>query len=57
MMEFKAVSLQGPETVNRASKPHVMRDGGYVELCSSGPKSIYEFAFKCHWRIVYHNYN
>lgn len=47
MMEFKAVSLQGPKTVHRASETRVIIDGDYTELCSSGPKSIYELAFKC----------
>ena len=45
MMEFKAVSLQGPKTVNRASETRVIIDGDYTELCSTGPKSIYELAF------------
>ena len=46
MMEFKAVSLQGPETVNRASETHVIIYGDYTELCPSGPESIYELAFR-----------
>lgn len=30
-----------------------MMDGGYAEIYSSCPQSIYEFAFKCHWKIVH----
>lgn len=57
MMEFKAVSLQGPETVNRASETRVIIDGDYTELCPSGSESIYELAqisgeLFISWRIV-----
>lgn len=28
-----------------------MMDDGYAEIYASGPKRIYEIAFKCHWCI------